>query len=238
MSSWKMLVSDLDGTLLGDVDALQAFLLWHQATTRRCRLVYATGRLIDDARRVVEAEGLPAPDAIISGVGTEIAFGAGPPIADWPVVEEGAWHSARVREALSHMADLELQPAAFQSAWKVSYYAHRLTVSRLRQIETELKLAGLQANVLYSSGRDLDVLPGGIDKGSAARWLADQWKIPPQQVIACGDSGNDLPLFKQGFLGVVVENALPELRELTGPGIYHARMGFAAGVVEGMGFWT
>ena len=51
------------------------------------------------------------------------------------------------------------------------------------------------------------------------------------------DTGNDLSMFEQGFLGIVVGNALPELAELDSPRVFHAREHFAAGVGEGLRHW-
>ena len=88
-----------------------------------------------------------------------------------------------------------------------------------------------------SPGRDLDVLPAGVDKGTAAVFLAKHWGVPRERVIVCGDTANDLSMFEQGFCGIVVGNALPELRALRSPRVYHARGRFAAGVEEGLRYW-
>ena len=56
-------------------------------------------------------------------------------------------------------------------------------------------------------------------------------------VIACGDTANDCALYTRGFLGVVVGNALDELKALDAPCIYHANGNFAAGVQEGIAHW-
>lgn len=91
--------------------------------------------------------------------------------------------------------------------------------------------------IVYSSERDLDVLPAGIDKGTATAFLANSWDVPRDRVIVCGDTANDLSMFEQGFLGVVVGNALPELKSLDSPRVFHASEPFAAGVVEGLRHW-
>ena len=72
--------------------------------------------------------------------------------------------------------------------------------------------AGLSCEVVYSSGRDLDVLPEGASKGHAAAFLARRHGMC--RVIGCGDSENDASLLRRDFLGVVVHNALPELKRL------------------------
>ena len=101
-----------------------------------------------------------------------------------------------------------------------------------------LEAAGQGVQLVYSSDRDLDVLPAGIDKGAATARLAQHWQVPPQRVIVCGDTGNDRSMFEQGFRGIVVGNALPELQSLDSPDIYHATGSCAAGVAEGLRHWT
>ena len=238
MSYFRMLVSNLDGTLLGDDDALQSFIQWRRSTVRNFRLVYASGQSIVEVQQNLDRSALPPPDAIIGGLGSEISLNPGPVLESWPSVEAGSWSNKIVRQILEPFEELVLRPMVSQSAWKVSYYAESLVPRRLAAITEALHVGQVSARIFYDSCRELDVLPRGVDKGAAARWLADHWDIPPCRVIACGDNGNDLPLFEQGFMGVIVENATTELREMLGAGIYRARMGFAAGVVEGMSYWA
>jgi hydroxymethylpyrimidine pyrophosphatase-like HAD family hydrolase len=96
---------------------------------------------------------------------------------------------------------------------------------------------GQSATLVYSSNRDLDVLPADVHKGAAAAFLARTWNIDPRRIIVAGDSGNDATMFQMGFRGVVVANAQPELRALVGRYIYHAEQAYAAGVLEGVRHW-
>ena len=107
-------------------------------------------------------------------------------------------------------------------------------LARLRQA---LEAAGQSATVVYSSDRDLDVLPIRTHKGSAASFLADYWRIDRRCVVVAGDSGNDATMFYEGFRGVVVGNAKPELLAVAGPRVYHASATHAAGVIEGLDYW-
>jgi hydroxymethylpyrimidine pyrophosphatase-like HAD family hydrolase len=123
------------------------------------------------------------------------------------------------------------------SDYKISYFGYDLPNGFLDELRRELQMAGQHVNVVYSSQRDLDILPAGVDKGSATAWLAKHWQFESRRVIVAGDSGNDLAMFQLGFRGIVVGNAHQDLKSLSGPNIYHAKGNCAAGVLEGMRYW-
>lgn len=60
---------------------------------------------------------------------------------------------------------------------------------------------------------DLEVIAGGIDKGEAFLYLLDLLGISPQETIAMGDGGSDLPLLKAAGIGVAMENAVDYVKE-------------------------
>lgn len=232
-----LIVSDLDGTLLGDNAALEEFADWILPRRKQFKLVYNSGRFPDSVRKSIAKSALPEPDAIIGGVGTQIEiYDTVEQLAGWPELE-GHWDSAVVRDLFAVERRLELQPERFLSPYKVSYYAEQATSEELIEWQLRLQAAGLRVRAIYSSQRDLDFLPAGCDKGTATAYLASEWGFIHERVIACGDTGNDFSLFEQGFLGIVVGNALPELKALDAPTIYHAARTHAGGVMEGIEHW-
>ncbi len=176
------------------------------------------------------------PDAIIGGVGTQIVFpGSNSLLDNWPGAK--GWNATFIREALSQRPELTLQPEHLLSDHKVSFYGYDLPEGYVEDVTRELKEHGLSVKVVYSSQRDLDVLPAGTGKGLATVKLAEHYGINAKNVIVAGDSGNDLAMFQQGFRGVVVANAHTELKALRGKNIFHAKEAFAAGVLEGVQHW-
>ena len=132
---------------------------------------------------------------------------------------------------------MEPQPDEFQAEFKLSYYANDLDEKFLKGLLQRLAAIGQEIELVYSSARDLDVLPAGVNKGSAASQLVRSWGYEPWQVLVSGDTGNDKAMFAQGFRGIVVANAHEELKRILAPTIYHAKGSFAAGVQEGADFW-
>ena len=90
---------------------------------------------------------------------------------------------------------------------------------------------------MYSSDRDLDVLPVGVNKGSATAWLASRWFFHPRQILVAGDTGNDSSMFTRGYRGIVVGNAHEELQSLPHANIYHSEHEYADGVLDGLRYW-
>ena len=68
----RLLVSDLDGTLLGDDAALERFARWYDSRREEVGLVYASGRFYDDIAGLVRTTPLPRPAFVVGGVGSEI----------------------------------------------------------------------------------------------------------------------------------------------------------------------
>ena len=58
-----------------------------------------------------------------------------------------------------------------------------------------------------------------------------------RDVIVCGDSANDIAMFRCGFAGIVVGNAHPELKAMDDPLVYQSPHEYAKGVLDGIEYW-
>lgn len=238
--SLALFVTDLDNTLVGDKEALRE--LNHQLSNYRqnqgAKIVYATGRSLTLYYQLAIAENLLPPDALITAVGTEIYDHSLNPDHDWATHISQDWNRDLVCEIASQFEDLIPQPESEQRPFKISYF---LAQELADQILLLLKnsLSSQNVTVIYSGGKDLDILPKDVDKGKAVSFLSKKWQIEARQTLVCGDSGNDISLFAiNQAKGIIVGNAHVELRnwhELhPSNDRYFAKSNYAQGIMEGL----
>ena len=239
MTPIRLFSSDLDGTLLGNPESARRFKQTWESLSRRQRplLCYNSGRLVDDALNLLKTEPLPWPDYIIGGVGTQLYDAKRKQaVAEFDQQFREGWDLARVEQILAAFPGITRQPPEFLHPYKSSWYLHQAPPETVDALRRQLAEAGLKVTVIYSSARDLDVLPANTSKGHALQWLAERISLPLAQVLVAGDTGNDSSMFLlPDVKGIVVENAQPELHEAVVPlPTYSATRAFADGVLQGL----
>ena len=240
-----VLASDIDNTLTGDAEALKT--LARQLAVLRDQnvlsLFLTTGRTLREVLDGFEQEHIPQADAIISQVGTEIylpPFEANmEPLPAWNERLHQQFSRKRAIEFATDIAGAEIQPEHYNTPLKVSYYLDKSPdpEKAARQIRQRVADHGNGYQVVWSSGKDLDILPAAAGKGKAIRFLLRFLELEPKQVITAGDSGNDRSMLEEFERGIVVANARPELKNLKeekAANLYFANQPYAAGVAEGL----
>ncbi|MDF1860898.1 MAG: HAD-IIB family hydrolase [Verrucomicrobiales bacterium] len=232
--------TDIDGTIYDGPETAERFSeFWQRLRDSGTPpvLCYNTGRSLADTRDLISRTSLPEPDYIIAGVGTEMFhFGQEAMIPEWGDELSGGWDFEIVKTiVLESGVDIEMQPPECQNPFKCSWFFFEKEPSEIEALGLAIAEAGVQAQLVYSSNRDLDILPCGANKGNAIGWLADKLGTPTENVLVAGDSGNDASMFDlKNASGIVVSNAEPALFAAIAERHFRATDPCADGVIEGI----
>jgi sucrose-phosphate synthase len=232
----RVLVSDIDNTLIGHDDGLNELMSWRREHGGTVAFGVATGRTLESTLDVLKSWHIPLPSILITSVGTEINYGPSLlPDVGWTNHIRYKWRREALTEALFNVPGLELQAQENQREFKLSYNVNPSLMPPMTQIYRHLRENNLHAMLVYSHEVFLDVLPVRASKGHAIRYLAYKWGLPLKSFLVAGDSGNDEEMLRGDTLGVVVGNHSPELESLRGMDqIYFAEEACARGIIEGI----
>ena len=167
--------------------------------------------------------------------------------------ESPAWDATAIRDAVSGVSGMREQESEHLNRFKQSYYVeHDKKDAVLKQVDERVK-GRFDEVIIYSfdsqDGKGLlDFLPASATKLTALEYVAGEYGVSKQDVVFCGDSGNDIFPLTAGFCGVLVRNADEQLvenvtramRENPALKVYFAKGGFmglegyyTSGVIEG-----
>jgi sucrose-phosphate synthase len=236
----RMIISDIDNTLVGDADGLKNFINLLKESYENIGFGIATGRRIESAVEILKKYDIPTPDIFITSVGSEIHYG-NHFIQDrtWKNHLNYFWQPQKIREVISELPGLKLQEDSEQRQYKISYNIDAGKAPKKREIIRHLRNHKLRVKFIHSHNKYLDLLPIRASKGLAVRYLAIKWGLPPERILVAGDSGNDEEMLTGDVLGVVVGNFSSELKRLYGkPRIYFAENEYAKGIIEGINHYN
>ncbi|MDP5199864.1 HAD-IIB family hydrolase [Flavobacterium sp. DG2-3] len=235
-----LLVSDIDGTLIEPKllnPGLKELKSHLNNRTDKMAFALASGRNLDLVKKVITEEEFPLPDFIICSVGTEIYYTNGKDfILDkgWAKFLSGRWKREEIVTKLKAVKWIKLQEDEAQNPYKISYYYEEDHYNHEELIEV-LGKEWYKVNIIPSHGQFLDFIPKRASKGNAIKFLCRKWAIPLGNVIAAGDSGNDVDMFRGPVKGIIVGNRSVELLAYeTTKSIYVAKTAASEGILEGL----
>lgn len=222
----KILATDMDRTLLpngsweADSGAIEMF---NRLTKEQDVLVvYVTGRNLALTENAIEEFGVRYPDVLCGDVGTSIRK-----------FENGSWHfdegwvahvsrssplwdAAEIREIVAEVAGIREQESEHLNQFKQSYYVEHERKDEVLKAVHERIEGKFDEVIVYSfdpqDGKGLlDFLPASATKQTALEYVAEEFSTAKEDVVFCGDSGNDIFPLTAGFSGVLVRNADEQL---------------------------
>ncbi|CAM4080160.1 HAD family hydrolase [Saccharibacillus endophyticus] len=219
---YKLLALDMDGTLLNDDHQVsEETAKWiRRAIKEGFHVCLSTGRAAMHALPYAVELGLETPMVTVNGSEVwkaphELHFRA---LMDVELIrkmhalaeEYGVWFWAYTTERL-YNRDHWPENLEEQEWLKFGYNTKDHDV--LHHILLRLQdMGGLQ--ITNSSMDNLEINPGGISKASGIQQVCDLLGITMEQVIAVGDSLNDIAAIQAAGLGVAMGNAQEAVKEL------------------------
>ncbi|MCB1868145.1 MAG: HAD-IIB family hydrolase [Gammaproteobacteria bacterium] len=222
----KILATDLDRTLLpnGEWECdKEAINLFNELTAaQNVLVVYVTGRNLDLTEKAIKEYGVRFPDVLCGDVGTSIRKYQN---GEWNF-DEGwvahvkrsspRWSASAIRAAVAAVDGIREQESEHLNQFKQSYYVDHAKHEQILKNIDELIKGKFDEVIIYSfdslDGKGLlDFLPASATKQTALEYVAEEFGSAREDVVFCGDSGNDIFPLTAGFRGVLVRNADDQL---------------------------
>jgi sucrose-6F-phosphate phosphohydrolase len=259
----RILATDLDRTLLPngswppDPGAIELF----NALTEKhdVLVVYVTGRSLALTENAIKEFGVRYPDILCADVGTSIRkyedgkWKFDDCWVDHVKRESPRWDAMAIRDVVAGIDSMREQESVHLNQFKQSYYVNHEKKDQVLKRVNKLVKGKFDEEIVYSfdsqDGKGLlDFLPASATKQTALEYVAEEFGAVKEDVVFCGDSGNDIFPLTAGFSGVLVKNAddqlvenvkkimnqNPELKVYFAKGDFKGLKGYyTSGVIEG-----
>ena len=241
---YRLLAIDIDGTLVNDNNQVTSKTIEaiRQAQREGIRITLATGRFYPDAhyfaRRIVcKCPMILIHGAVIQSFDGSIISQQILPAESIPILVELAQKEEMpyqifqdnrfIMAKKSKWNDIylnysEIEPLIVPDI--VQYFKKHRDIFAFTFLGTPEKLDSLskkvkeklngKISIANAHPNLLEVVAPGVNKGRALNELASKLDIPMSQVIAIGDSYNDIEMIKTAGLGVAMGNAPQEVKEV------------------------
>ena len=238
----QLFVTDLDGTLLPtgrDVPAKNIEAV-KRAVAAGVTVTIATGRMYRAALPVAQALGVDVPiitynGALIKSVSGEVYDENYVPadvvrdVVDF--CREQGWHIQTYSDDELYLVEHDEKAKKYEAAQVLRGHVvgwdglkeHTEKVAKLlvvsdtaeqtaERIELLQQTFGGRVQAVRSNPEYAEVVVPGVSKASGVQKLAKKLGIPIENVMAIGDSNNDMPMLEAAGHSVAMGNALPEVK--------------------------
>lgn len=232
----KLVALDMDDTLLNqhNVISLRNAEVIRRAAEQGVTVTIATGRMYRSARPYAEGLGLDVPLITYNGALVRGAL-SGETLLDRPIAaelasevlalfQEKGWHIQTYVNDELYVAEHNKWSDAYSTLAKVpaielggAFYTLRQAPSKMLAMaepdqitdirQTMQTRFGSQLFVAISKPTYLEIVNPVVNKGTALAFLAERLGIQREQVMAVGDSFNDLDMIEYAGWGVAMGNA-------------------------------
>lgn len=239
----KLFVTDLDGTLVPESGRVSKknIKAIHDLESAGIKVVLATGRMYKGALPIAEQLGVHVP--IIAYNGALIKSSAGEILhtqfMNEAIVkriltffEQRNWHLQSYSDDELYFPKRDRYVQYYEDMQKVTgnevgwdgmqQHINNVTkllsisgkneelINRMREIK---KFFGAQVEVTRSNDLFAEFLAGGCTKAGAVKIIADKLKIDRTEIMAIGDSENDLPMLRSVGRSIAMGNAIPAVKK-------------------------
>ncbi len=241
---YKMIVSDIDGTLLddnhnipkGNLDALC------KATKMNIPVILCSGRSQGSVQQIINMLNLNQKYTYGAGYHGGVIFNS----KTGEVVKNYKINKSVIKEILdiatgynfTYLIHDDNDLYTFEANEHTELYEERcgdvcqeVTFDELNEMVSKLIIMGEReelerfentitqsisdkTNHFYASAHLYEFANKEVSKGNALKFLCDKLNIKQEETIGFGDNFNDMALVQEAGLGVAVANAVPELKEI------------------------
>jgi len=226
MSKYKLIALDMDGTVLDDHSVIsEENVHWiNKAREAGVTVMFSTGRGFNKA--IDYAEQLKLDSPIITVNGSEI-WEKPYQLLDRTLLDHrwinklyelaqrysDAWFWAYTTDEIYNKENWQhIFEQYDQHEWlKFGYYVEDIEMITALRLEVE---QWGELEISNSSPYNIEINPYNTSKATALKKLCDHMEIQMEQVIAVGDSLNDIKAIQQCGLGVAMGNAQEEVKQV------------------------
>ena len=235
----KLIVLDLDGTALNSINLIPENLkgiLIHLINNGTCRVVLASGRSISSMKTLASDLGLTAPlvtlngGVIIDPVTKEIYNEKNLPIKTYKEslhilkmlnIDFVVFTSFGVyADKPSEITDILIKYTENEIKWTNDFTSIKnpvkiLFIPKSKESNAEIKkqTSFLEIDIIESGFSFTEIVPKGVNKGSALRIVANMLDIDTKEIIAFGDNENDIEMLQFAGTGVAMGNAPDHVKQ-------------------------